>query len=84
MIQRIQKGNKSLGLLNNAQFGRETFILSFVAYISVDFEKFASDLFHAGSALIKRKSYNNIQLFIQGAPNPPVAFTGVPVVKSIS
>ena len=27
---------------------------------------------------------NNIQLFIQGAPNPPVAITGVPVVKSIS
>ena len=27
---------------------------------------------------------NNIQLFIQGAPNPLVAITGVPVVKSIS
>ena len=27
---------------------------------------------------------NNIQLFIHGAPNPPVAITGVPVVKSIS
>ena len=27
---------------------------------------------------------NNIQWFIQGAPNPPVAITGVPVVKSFS
>ena len=27
---------------------------------------------------------NNIQLFIQGAPNPPVVITRVPVVKSIS
>ena len=38
-------------MLNIVQFGREIFTSSPVAYI-VDFKKLASDLFHAGSAVI--------------------------------
>ena len=57
----MQEGNKSLGMLKNVQFGREIFTLSPVAYKTVDFKKFVSDLFHAGSSLagsqsIKRKT----------------------------
>ena len=48
----MQEGNKSLGMLKNAQFGREIFTLSPVAYITVDFKKLVSDLFHAGSAVV--------------------------------
>ena len=48
----MQEGNKSLGMPKNAQFGREIFTLSPVAYITVDFKKLVSDLFHAGSAVV--------------------------------
>ena len=46
----MQEGNRSLGMLKNVQFGWETFTLSLVAYITVDFKKLVSDLFHAGSS----------------------------------
>ena len=52
----MQDGNKSLGMLKNVQFGREIFTLSPVAYMAVDFKKFVSDLFHAGSILVESKS----------------------------
>ena len=48
----MQEGNKSLGMLKNAQFGQEIFSLSPVAYITVDFKKLVSDPFHAGSAVV--------------------------------
>ena len=48
----MQEGNKSLGILRIVQFGREIFTLSPVAYITVDFKKLVSDLFHAGSFVI--------------------------------
>ena len=48
----MQEGNKSLGMLQNVQFGRETFTLIPVAYITVNFKKLVSDLFHAGSAVV--------------------------------
>ena len=48
----MQEGNKSLGMLKNAQFGREIFTLSRVAYITDDFKKLVSDPFHAGSAVV--------------------------------
>ena len=35
----MQEGNKSLGMLKIAQFGREISTLSPVAYITVDFKK---------------------------------------------
>ena len=38
------------------QFGREIFTISPVAYITVDFKNLASDLIHAGSALVESKS----------------------------
>ena len=38
------------------QFGREIFTSSPVAYITVDFKKLVSDLFHVGSALAGRES----------------------------
>ena len=58
----MQEGNKSLVILNNVQFGREIITLSSVAYITVDFKKFVSDLFRSPSALvesecIKRKTW---------------------------
>ena len=61
----MQEGNKSLRVLKNVQFGRGIFTLSFVAYITVDFKKFVSDLFYPGSSLvgsesIKRKTIFNI------------------------
>ena len=52
----MQEGNKCLGILKNVQFGWEIFTLSPVAYITVDFKKLISDLFHAGSALVEIKS----------------------------
>ena len=48
----MQEGNKSLGMLKIVQFRREIFTLSPVAYITVDFKKLVSDLFHVGSAVV--------------------------------
>ena len=48
----MQQGNKSLVILKIVQFGQEIFTLSPVAYITVDFKKFVSDLFHPGSAVV--------------------------------
>ena len=48
----MQQGNKSLGMLKIVQFGREIFTSSHVAYVTVDFNKLVSDLFHAGSTLV--------------------------------
>ena len=48
----MQEGNKSLGMLKIVQFGQEIFTLSPVAYITVDFKKLVSDLFHAASTVI--------------------------------
>ena len=48
----MQEGNKNLGMLKIVQFGREIFTLSPVAYITVDFKKLVSDLFHTGSAVV--------------------------------
>ena len=52
----MQEGNKSLGMLKNVQFGREISTLTPLAYITVDFKKLVSDLFHAGSALVGSRS----------------------------
>ena len=43
----MQEGNKDLSMLKIVQFGGEIFTLSPVAYITVDFKKLVSDLFHA-------------------------------------
>ena len=43
-------------MLKNVQFEQEIFTLSPVAYITVDFKRLVSDLFHAGSALVGSKS----------------------------
>ena len=48
----MQEGSNSLGMLQILQFGREIFILSPVACVTVDFKKLVSDLFHAGSAVV--------------------------------
>ena len=40
-------------MLKIVRFGREIFTLSPVAYITVDFKKLVSDLFHAGSAMVE-------------------------------
>ena len=48
----MQEGNKSLGMLKVVQFGREIFTLNPVAYITIDFKKLVSDLFHTGSAVV--------------------------------
>ena len=48
-----QEGNKSLGMLKNVQFLREIFALSPVTYITVNFTKLVSDLFHASSTVIE-------------------------------
>ena len=48
----MQEGNKSLGMLKVVQFGRENFTVSPVAYVTVDFKKLVSDLFHADSAVV--------------------------------
>ena len=48
----MQEENKSLSMLKIVQFGREIFTLSPVAYITVDFKKLVSDLFHAGSPVV--------------------------------
>ena len=48
----MQEGNKSLSMLKIVQLGLEIFTLSPVAYITVDFKKLVSDLFHAGSAVV--------------------------------
>ena len=42
----MQKRNKSLGMQNDLQFGWEIFTSSLVTYITVDFQKLVSDLFH--------------------------------------
>ena len=52
IIQRVEEGNKSLGMLKIVQFGREIFTSSPVAYITVDFKKLISELFHAGSVVV--------------------------------
>ena len=49
----MQEGNKSLGMLKNVQFKWEICTLSPVAYITVDFKKLESDLFHAGSDVVE-------------------------------
>ena len=46
----MQEGNKSLGMLKIVQFGRETFTLSPVAYITVDFNPIPPGLFRPCSA----------------------------------
>ena len=48
----MQEENKSLCMLKTLQFGREIFTLSPVVYITVDFKKLVSDLFHAGFAVV--------------------------------
>ena len=48
----MQEGDKSVGMLKTVQIGREIFTLSPVAYITVDFKKLVTDLFHAASAVI--------------------------------
>ena len=48
----MQEGNESLGMLKIVQFGQEIFIVSPVAYITIDFKKLVSDLFHTGSAVV--------------------------------
>ena len=48
----MQEVNKSLGMLKIIVFGRETFTLNHVGYITVDFKKLVSDLFHTGSVVI--------------------------------
>ena len=48
----MQEENKRLGMLKIVQFGREIFTLSPVGYITVDFKKLVSGLFHAGSAVV--------------------------------
>ena len=48
----MQEGNKSLGMPKIVHFGQETFTLSPVACITVDFKKLVSDLFHAGCAVV--------------------------------
>ena len=48
----MEQENKSLGMLKIVQFAREILTLSSVAYITVDFKKLVSDLFHAGSAVV--------------------------------
>ena len=40
------------------QFGWETFTLSAVAYITVDFKKWVSDLCHTGFALVESQCIN--------------------------
>ena len=52
----MQEGNKSFGMFKNVQFGRKFFTLSPVTYMTLDFKKLVSDLFHAGSALAERES----------------------------
>ena len=48
--------NQKLGYAKNVRFGREIFTSTPVAYITVDFKKLVSDLFHAGSALVGSES----------------------------
>ena len=56
----MQEGNKSLGMFKNMRFGRENFILSPAAYITVDLKRLISDLFHVGSALVGSESIIDI------------------------
>ena len=49
----MQEGNKSLCVVRNVQFGKEIFISSPAAYITVDFMKLVGDLLRAGSALVE-------------------------------
>ena len=51
----MQEENKSLDMLKIVQFGREIFTLSPVAYITVNFKKLVSDLFHPGCAVVQSK-----------------------------
>ena len=48
----MQEGNKNLGMLKIVQFGLESFTLSPVPYLIVDFKKLVSDLFHGGFAVV--------------------------------
>ena len=52
----MQEGNKSLFMLKNVQFRLEIFTLSPLLYITVDFKKLISDLFHAGPSLVGSES----------------------------
>ena len=49
----MQEGNRSLGKLKSVKFGLEIFTLSHASYITVDFKKLLSDLFHAGFAVVE-------------------------------
>ena len=51
----MQEGNKCLGMLENVLSGRKMFTLSPVAYITIDFKKLVSDLFHAGFSVVERE-----------------------------
>ena len=53
IILRIQERNKSLGMPENMQFGLENVTLSPIAYITADFKKVVSDLFHPGCTLLE-------------------------------
>ena len=52
----MQEGNKSLVMLKIVQFGRENFILSPVAYVTVDFKKLVGDLFHGIKRMHQEKT----------------------------
>ena len=52
----MEEENESLGMLETVQFGREMFTLSLVSYITGDFKKLDSDLFHAGFAFFQKKN----------------------------
>ena len=56
----MQEGNKSLGMLKNVQFGQEIFTLNPVSYVTSNFKKLVSDLFHAGPAKVCSKSVKRI------------------------
>ena len=43
-------------MLKDVQFGQKIFTLSPGAYITFDFKKMVSDLFHAGSTLVESES----------------------------
>ena len=45
-------------MIENMQFGWEIFASSQVAYITVDFKKVVSDLFHPGFTLVESKCIN--------------------------
>ena len=72
-IQRVQDGNKSLGMLKIVQFRREIFTLSPVVYITIDFKKLVSELFHAGFRCGIKQMYQEKNEVIRIAPNITIA-----------